>query len=132
MPTLYPRAFGRGLLLIAAGVLAFDGLLQVASPPPLVEALAHIGFAPDAGPKLAIVTLSCAVLLAIPRLAPFGAVLTTGLVGGAICSHLRVGEVGSPSQLICAAIGLAVWIGVIMADTRLLALVKSSPSGRSA
>jgi hypothetical protein len=124
MPNSFPRQFGRGLLLTAAGLLAIDGLLQLASPRPLVEALAHIGFPSDAGPKLAGVTLSCAGLLATPRLAPLSTVLTTGFVGGAICSHIRIGELGSPPQLFCAALGFAVWVGLFMANAKLFALIQ--------
>ena len=117
---------GRTFLLASAAVLGLDGALQFASPPAMVEALTHVGFAPDIGPKLAMITLSCALLLAIPKMAIFGAVITTGFLGGAVCAHLRVGELASPPQLICVAIGAGVWIGVVLANPGLASQILGS------
>lgn len=116
------RRIGRGLILLSAGILLLDGVFQIASPPPLIEALDHIGFPPDAGPRLAVLTLGCAALLAVPATTLFGAILTTAFLGGAICAHVRIGEFGSPPQLVCIALGLAVWIGLGLADPRFRAL----------
>ena len=115
------RRIGHRLLFAAAILLFLDGMLQIASPPPLVAAMRSIGFPADAGPRLAVVTLSCALLLALPATRLVGAVVTTGFLGGAIALHVRIGEFGSPPQLVCAAIGLAIWTGLVLADPRLRA-----------
>jgi len=118
-----PTIVGRALVSLVAAPLLVDGLLQVVSPPMLVRVLTEVGFAADAGPTLGMVTLSCAVLLAIPQTKLLGAVLTTGFLGGAICAHLRVGEMGSPPQLLCLVLGLAMWTGLFLADPRLRGLL---------
>jgi uncharacterized membrane protein YphA (DoxX/SURF4 family) len=115
------QRIGRGLVLLVAAVLLLDGIAQVISPPMMVDALRHIGFPPDWGPRLAVLTLSCAVLLAVPATRPFGALLTTAFLGGAICSHVRIGEFGSPPQLICIAIGVLMWGGLVLSDGRVRA-----------
>jgi len=73
----------------------------------------------DLAPLLGVITLACA----IPRTAFLGAVAITGFVGGAIATHLRLGEIGSPPQLICAAIGIVAWAGLWLrrAEVRRLA-----------
>ncbi|MBB4003620.1 hypothetical protein GGR03_002701 [Aurantimonas endophytica] len=51
--------------------------------------------------------MACAALLIIgrfPRSASLGAILATGFFGGAIIALFRVGQVGSPPQLICLAL----------------------------
>jgi hypothetical protein len=116
---------GRALVMLVAAILLIDGLLQIGSPPPMVQALAHIGFAPDSGPMIAVATLSCALLLAVPRTAPIGAVLTTGFLGGAICAHLRIGDMGSPPQLIALLLGGASWLGLLLGDPRVRQLVQA-------
>ena len=63
-------------------------------------------------------TLTCTILYAIPRTAMLGAILLTGFLGGAICTHFRLGEIGSPPQLICLALGILVWAGLYLRDTR--------------
>lgn len=123
-----PAMIGRALVILVAALLLVDGLLQLASAPMLVHALTEIGFAPDAVRTIGLVTLSCALLLAIPRTRLPGAVLTTGFLGGAICAHLRVGEVGSPPQLVCLVLGAAMWTGLLVADHGLRALFDRRPT----
>ncbi len=51
---------------------------------------------------LGVITLVCAVLYAIPQTSVLGAILLTGLLGGAMATHLRV---GSPVVLrICCSV----------------------------
>jgi MFS family permease len=123
LSNLTKRRVGRGLVLLIALFLLVDGLVQFASPPPLIAMMGEIGFPPDAGRRVAFLTLSCAILLAIPVTAPYGGLLTTAFLGGAICAHFRLGEVGSPPQLICLAIGFVVWLGLALADPRLRPLL---------
>jgi hypothetical protein len=52
-----------------------------------------------------------------------GAILVTGFFGGAICLHLRIGEIGSPPQLVCLAIGLMAWAGLFLRDANLRAVL---------
>ena len=46
--------------------------------------------------------------------ATLGAILITGFFGGAICTHFRLGEIGSPPQLICLALGVITWVGLYL------------------
>lgn len=114
---------GRSIVTVVAGLLFLDGVLQLASPPMMVETLMHAGFAADSGPRLAVFTLTCACLLIVPRLAPLGAVLSTGFLGGAIATHFRLDGFGSPPQLICFVLGLLIWLGMALADPRVRAFL---------
>lgn len=125
MTDRHAQRIGRALVLIVSTMLTADGIVQIVSPPFLVEALSHIGFSPQAGPALAIVTLSCALLLAARATAPFGALLTTAFLGGAICAHVRIGEFGSPPQLLCVVLGISLWGGLALSDLRVRALLWS-------
>jgi hypothetical protein len=59
------------------------------------------GFPPGLTFALSIIMLVCA----IPRTVVLGAILVTSLLGGAICTHFRIGEIASPPQLICLLLG---------------------------
>jgi hypothetical protein len=74
-------------------------------------------------PALGIVTLVCTILYAIPQTAVLGAILVTGFLGGAIATHFRLGEIGSPPQLICLLLGILTWAGLYLRDTRVRALL---------
>jgi hypothetical protein len=114
---------GRGLLGLVVLVLAMDAVLQFLSPAFMVATMQASGFAADAGPRLAVITGLCAVLLALPRTALLGAILVTGFLGGAIAVHFRLGEVGSPPQLVCLLLGVATWVGLGLVHAPLRALI---------
>ncbi len=63
--------------------------------------------------------MSCAVLYLIPALAVLGAILLTGFMGGAICTHWRVGD----PFFIQVALGIFVWLGLYLRERRLKALI---------
>jgi hypothetical protein len=55
------------------------------------------------------IILVCAALYAIPRTSVFGAILMTGFLGGAICTHFRVGEIATAPQLVSLLLGGGAW-----------------------
>jgi hypothetical protein len=121
---------GRVLTFLVVALMVADGVAQILTPPFIAQSMQHTGYDPAFGPRLAVVTLSCAVLLAIPQTAVLGAILLTGFLGGAIATHVRIGEIGSPPQLICLALGIATWGGLYLRDARLRALLpfRSGPA----
>jgi hypothetical protein len=68
---------------------------------------------------LAMVEVSCVLIYLIPATSVLGAILLTGYMGGAICTHLRVGD----PFFIQIALGVLVWLGLYLRDTRLRALI---------
>ena len=70
---------------------------------------------------LGIVLLSCTVLYLVPRTAVLGAILLTGYLGGAVATHVRVGE-GLFPVLFPVIMGLLVWGGLWLRDERVRAL----------
>jgi hypothetical protein len=70
-------------------------------------------------PIIATLEILCVVLYLIPATAVLGAVLFTGYLGGAILTHLRVGE-NVALQII---LGLVIWLGIYLREARLHALL---------
>jgi len=58
----------------------------------------------------------------IPRTAILGAILLTGYLGGAVATHVRVGE-GLFPVLFPVVFGVLIWLGLYLRDERLRALV---------
>ena len=52
-----------------------------------------------------------------------GAILLTGLLGGAIATHLRVGSPIFTHMLFGLYLGLAAWGGLLLRDNRLRAMI---------
>lgn len=80
------------------------------------------GFAMDLAPALGGIMFACAVLHAIPATAVLGAILATGFLGGAICAHVRLGELGSPPEIMSLLLGVMMWGGLCLRDPRIRAV----------
>ncbi|MEZ2130459.1 MULTISPECIES: DoxX family protein [unclassified Sinorhizobium] len=102
-----------GLIVV---FLAFDGAIKLVPIAPVTETMAALGYSAD--PMLArglgIITLACALLYAIPRTSVLGAILLTGLLGGAIATHLRVGSPIFSHLLFGLYLGLIAWGGLYL------------------
>jgi hypothetical protein len=70
-----------------------------------------------------VLTLFCAGLYALPRTSVLGAILLTGLLGGAIATHMRVGSPLFSHLLFGAYLGLLAWGGLLLRDPRLRTLL---------
>ena len=71
---------------------------------------------------LGILQLACAVVYLIPRTSVLGAILITGYFGGAVATHVRVGD--SLRELAPAIVlGVFIWLGLVLRDERLRALL---------
>jgi hypothetical protein len=68
---------------------------------------------------LAILEVSCVVIYLIPATSVLGAIFLTGYMGGAICTHLRVGD----PFVIQITLGVFVWLGLYLRENRLKGLL---------
>ena len=68
---------------------------------------------------LGILELSCVVVYAVPATSVIGAILLTGYIGGAIVTHLRIGE----PVVFQIALGILVWLGLYLRESRLKPLI---------
>jgi O-antigen/teichoic acid export membrane protein len=96
--------------------LVFDGAIKLVPIVPVTETMTALGYSGD--PMLArglgSLTLLCALLYAIPRTSVLGAILLTGLLGGAIATHLRVGSPVFSHLLFGGYLGLIAWGGLYL------------------
>src|SRR5437868_4260535 len=92
-------------------------------PAPAVEAFGKLGYPVEFAAGIGILLLSCVALYLIPRTSVLGAILVTGYLGGAVASHIRVGNPWFSHALFPVYIGLLVWGGLYLRDQRLRALV---------
>ena len=120
-----PRARWAGRIMSAAVVvaLAADGAIQLFAPAQIASMLQETGFAMDLTRVVGPIILACAILYAIPATAVLGAILVTGFLGGAICAHVRIGELGSPPELISLLLGAMTWGGLYLRDPRIRAIL---------
>lgn len=105
--------------------LLVDAAVNIFAPHLLADVQAKVGFPSDLSPLLGGIMLLCALLFAIPRTATVGAILITAFAGGAICTHLRVGEIGSPPQFISFGLAALAWLSLWLRDANVRAALGS-------
>jgi DoxX-like family len=122
--TIKPRRWpGRVITAIPVLFLAFDVAIKLADVPAVAEASARLGLPPDLGVVLGVLLGVCLALYLVPRTAPLGAVLLTGYLGGAVLTHLRVGDPLISHTLFPIYVGALLWAGLYLRDDRVRRLV---------
>ena len=114
---------GRIMSAFVVIALVADGAIQLCAPAQIASMLQETGFAMDLTRVVGTITLACAILYAIPTTAVLGAILVTGFLGGAICAHVRIGELGSPPEFISLLLGVMTWGGLYARDPRIRAIL---------
>ena len=114
---------GRLMSAIVVAVLVADGAIQLFAPAQIASMLQETGFAMDLTRVVGSIVLVCAILYAIPTTAVLGAILVTGYLGGTICAHVRIGELGSPPEIISLLLGALTWGGLYARDSRIRAIL---------
>jgi uncharacterized membrane protein YphA (DoxX/SURF4 family) len=111
---------GRVLSGIAVLFLLVDGAVKLVPIQPVIDSLRELGYpATESFARfLGVLTLLCTALYAWPRTALLGAVLLTAIMGGAIASHLRLGDPLFSHTLFGVYLGLLFWGGLWLRDER--------------
>jgi hypothetical protein len=104
---------------LASLVFLFSAFMKLKGGPELEQGLAHLGLPMSLVVPLAILEISCVAVYLIPPTAVLGAILLAGYIGGAICTHLRVGD----PFVVQVVLGLVVWLGIYLREDRLKALI---------
>src|SRR5438128_3329414 len=114
---------GRILSALPSLFLLVDGAAKLVKPAPVVEGTVKLGYTESVIIPLGIVLLTCTILYVIPRTSVLGAILLTGYLGGAVATHVRVGDPLFTHILFPVYLGVLIWGGLYLRDDRLRALI---------
>ncbi|HEV2509623.1 DoxX family protein [Bosea sp. (in: a-proteobacteria)] len=116
---------GRIMSGLVVAFLIFDGGIKLAPLAIVTETMQQLGYSgsPELARGLGVMTLVIALLYALPRTSILGAILLTGLLGGAMATHLRVGSPLFSHLLFGLYLGLLAWGGLYLRDARLRRLI---------
>ncbi|MBC8167563.1 MAG: DoxX family protein [Bryobacteraceae bacterium] len=101
------------LMLLASAAMKFSGA------PGLAEGFGHLGWPVSLAVPLGILEITVTLLYLIPQTSVLGAILLTGYMGGAIATHVRVGDPFFMQILL----GVAIWGGLYLREPRLRSLI---------
>lgn len=127
-PTAHDRAArrllaGRILTALPVSFLLFDTSIHLLNIDPVVDAFTRLGYPSGIAPAIGFVELLCLVTFLIPRTAMVGAVMLTGFLGGAIATHVRVGDPLVTHVFFPGYVALLLWAGLYPHDVRTRALL---------
>jgi hypothetical protein len=105
--------------ILSCVLFLFSAVLKVTGGPEVLKGFAHLGIPASMMIPLAILELACVVIYLIPVTSVIGAILLTGYIGGAICTHWRVGD----PFYTHIVLGMAIWLGLYLREDRLKALI---------
>jgi uncharacterized membrane protein YphA (DoxX/SURF4 family) len=114
--------------LIAAFLILASGIPKFMDWEGKEEMMGQMGWSSDVMLKIGIVEVALAVLFLVPRAAFIAAVLLTGYLGGAVATHVRVGD----PFFFPIIIGVLVWIALGLRDPRVFANALKAPERNEA
>jgi hypothetical protein len=110
---------GRILSGLSSLLFVMSGAMKLSHNPNVVEQfVGKFGFHESSMTGIGVTELGCVALYVFPKTSVLGAILLTAYLGGAVVTHLRVGD----SVVVPIVLGVVVWLGLYLRETRLHAL----------
>jgi hypothetical protein len=110
---------GRVITGLVSLLFLFSAAMKFMGGAEVKEGMTHLGLSESMIIPLGILEAACTVIYLIPATSVLGAILLAGYIGGAICTHWRVGDPFLPQ----VAVGLVIWLGIYLREPRLKALI---------
>lgn len=114
---------GRVLGGLAAAFLIFDSIGKLLRVQPVIEGTVSLGYPVGVIIPLGVTLLTCVLVYLVPRTAVLGALLLTGYLGGAVATHVRVGNPLLTHTLFPTYVAALLWGGLMLRDRRLRAFL---------
>jgi DoxX-like protein len=114
---------GRILSGLAVLFMLFDAIIKLLRHPAAVQGSVELGYPESVVFGLGIVLVVCLVLYVVPRTAVLGAILFTGYLGGAVATHVRVGNPILTHVLSPVYVAAFLWVGLWLRDERIRAIL---------
>jgi hypothetical protein len=100
-----------------------DAVGKLLKPEPVVSGTLELGYSENVIVPLGITLLVSVILYAVPVTSVLGAILLTGYLGGAVATHVRVGNPLATHVLFPIYIGVSLWLGLYLRDMRIRELL---------
>lgn len=115
---------GRVMSAIPVLLVLFGSILKLMKTASVIEGFARSGVPEHLIVPVGLIELTCIVIYVIPQTWVLGAILMTGLLGGATITSLRIADPTYPLPVI---LGMMAWGGLYLRDNHLRALIPFRP-----
>lgn len=113
----------RALGGLALAFLFLDTAIKLTGHPAVSASFTRLGFDAHTGTLIGIIELFCLAVFLSPRTRLLGAVILTGYLGGAVATHVRIGDPLFSHVLFPIYIAALLWSSLYLRDTRVRALL---------
>lgn len=116
---------GRIITGVVIAFMIFDVGIKLIEMDVVRESMMRLGYPLRlaSGFEIGVIEAICLILYVIPRTSVLGAILLTGIMGGAIASHLRIGDPLPTHTLFGVYLGVLIWAGIYLRNPRLRDLI---------
>jgi len=111
---------GRVMSALPVLLILLGAVMKLMKLPAVIEGFAQSGVPEKLIVPVGLIESTCVVVYLIPQTAVLGAILMTGLLGGATITTLRVSDPTYPMPIV---LGMLAWGGLYLRDVRLRALI---------
>ena len=111
---------GRIMSALPVLLTLLGAVMKLVKAAPALQGMARAGFSDKFVVLIGVLELVCVVVYLIPRTSVLGAILLTGLLGGATVTTLRIGDPTWPMPVV---LGMMAWGGLYLRDARVRALI---------
>ena len=106
---------------LAAAALLVDAGMKIAQTQQAVDMTVALGYPASTVMPIGVALLASVLFYIIPQTSVFGAAMLTAYLGGAVASHVRMGQ-GAMEIAPAIIMGLMVWFGLRFCEPRLAAI----------
>jgi len=117
------RWTGRIMFTLVVAFLLFDATGKLLQIEPVMEGARKLGYPESSMFGIGVVLATCVALYAIPCSSILGAVLLTGYLGGAVATHVRVGDPVFSHVLFPIYVAAVLWGALYLRDERVRNLI---------
>ena len=111
---------GRVMSALPVLLVLFGSVVKLMKTASVVEGFVRAGVPERLIIPVGIIELVCVAVYVISQTAVLGAILMTGMLGGATITNLRIGDPTNPMPVV---LGMLAWGGLFLRDTRLRELI---------
>jgi hypothetical protein len=111
---------GRVMSALPVLLVLFSSVMKLMKTAAVMEGFARTGVPERLIIPVGVIELVCVIAYVIPQTAVLGAILMTGLLGGAAITNLRIGD---PTYPVPIVLGMMAWGGLFLRDARLRELI---------
>lgn len=113
---------GRVMFAVVVLFLAFDASVKLLMLPMAVEGTVQLGYHAGMIFPLGVIQLVCLIAYMVPATAVLGAVVWTGYLGGAVATHVQIGNPVFTHMLSPVYVAALLWGALYLRDARVRAL----------